>query len=51
MCSKGSTILSTLVAVAQAGGGSSVLNLLLPRIRPMKTVGTGQVFSKFSSRL
>ena len=28
LCPKGSTILCTLVAVAQAGGGSSVLNLV-----------------------
>ena len=39
-----------LVAIVQGGGGSSVLNLLVPRIRPMKTVSTGWVFSRFSSR-
>ena len=38
------------VAVTQAAGGSSVLNLLWPRIRPMKTVSTGQVFSRFYGR-
>ena len=34
-----------------SSGGSSVPNLFVQRIRPMKTVNTGQVFSRFSSRL
>ena len=38
------------VAVAQVGGASSDL-IFAPRIRSMKTVGTGQVFSRFSGRL
>jgi len=40
-----------LVVVAQVGGGSSVLIFFVPRIRPMKTVSTGQAFSRFSGRL
>ena len=31
--------------------GSSVLIFFVPRIRPMKTVSTDQVFSRFSGRL
>ena len=50
-CPKASTICSALVAVAQESGGSYVLNLLCPRIRPMKSVSTGQVFSRSSGRL
>ena len=51
VCPKASTICSALVAVAQESGGSYVLNLLCPRIRPMKSVSTGQVFSRSSGRL
>ena len=39
------------VALTLAGGGSSVLNLFCTRIRSMKSVGIGQVFSRFSGRL
>ena len=38
-------------APTQAGEGSSVLNLFVPRIRPVKTVRTSQGFSRFSGRL
>ena len=40
-----------LVAVAQAGGGSSVLNLLCAKDQANETVSAGQVFSRFSCRL
>ena len=52
MCPEGFTNLCTLVAVTQAGG-EVLLSLILfvPRIRPMKTVSTHQVFSRFSGRL
>ena len=49
--SEGSTLCCALVAVAPVGEGSSVLNLLCAKDQAMKTVGTGQVFSRFSSRL
>ena len=48
---KSSTICCALVAVAQVGEGSLSLIFFVPRIRPVKTVSTGQVFSRFSSRL
>ena len=49
--SQSSTVCCALVAIAQAGEGPLSLISLVPRIRPMKIVGTGQVFSRFSSRL
>ena len=47
---EGSSICCALVAIAQMGEGSSVLNLLCV-IKPVKIVGTGQVFSSFSGKL
>ena len=37
MCPEGPTILCTLVAVTQAGGGSSVLNLLCAKDQANET--------------
>ena len=50
LCLEGSTICCASVADAQVGAGSSVLNLLWPRIRPVKTGGTGQIV-RFSGGL
>ena len=50
-CPKGSTVCSALVAVAQAGGVLLSLIFFVLRIRSMRTVSTGQVFSRFSGRL
>ena len=51
LCPKGSTILCTLVALPKWVGVLLSLILFMPRIRPMKTVSTDQVFSRFSGRL
>ena len=46
-----STILCTLVAAAQVGGGSSVLNLLCAKDQANENCEHSQVFSRFSGRL
>ena len=51
VCPKGSSVCGALVAVAQAGGFLLSLIFFVIRIRSMRTVSTGQVFSKFSGRL
>ena len=50
-CPEGSTICCATVAVAQVSEGSLSLTSFVPRIRSMKTVGTGQAFSSFSRKL
>ena len=51
LCPKGSTICWGQVAVTQASRGVLSLIFFVPRIKPVKTVSTGQVFSRFSGRL
>ena len=51
VCPKDSITCCAFVAAAQAGGGSSVLNFLVPRSTPMETVGKGQALSSFASKL
>ena len=51
VCPKGSAIYWAPVAVTQAGGSSSVLNLLCAKGQANKIVSTGQVFSRFSGNL
>ena len=51
VCTKGFTICGALVAVVQALGVLLSLIFFVTRIRPMKNVSTGQVFSRFSGRL
>ena len=46
-CPEGSTICGALVAVAQAGGSSSVLNLLCAKDQAMKTVAPIRVLADF----
>ena len=52
VCPKGSIILCALVAVAQVGGGSSVLNLLCAKDQANENCEhRSGIFSRFSSRL
>ena len=50
-CPEGSTICGALVAVAQAGGGSSILYLLCAKNQDNENYEHSEVFNRFSSRL
>ena len=48
VCPEGPTLLCTLVLLPKWMGVPLSLIFLVPRIRPMKPVSTGQVFSRFA---
>ena len=51
VCPKGTICWAPVAGGAKPVGVLLSLLFSVPRIRPMKTVSTGQIFSKFSSRL